>query len=264
MFLEDFFKRYFINPIIYGNGYNIVNTIVYGILFGICAILIFKILKKLKIRIDEKLFVSLFPFLILGSVLRVLEDVNIFESKLFVSPFIYILIFLIAFPSLLFSIFLEKKLRIKYHYLLFSISFLILLYFLQFILFKITIEPLLVVISLSFLISFPFLILYYKKKISKINTVIIFAHIFDASTSFTALTFSEKFLEQHVFANLLLSFFGTSSFFLMKIIVIPLVLILIDKNIKNIEEKNFIKFAIFILGFSPGMRNLLLMCVSGL
>jgi len=264
MFLEEILKKYFIDPIIYGNGYNIVNTIVYGLLFALSTILIYKILKKLKIKIDEKLFISLFPFLILGSVLRVLEDVKIFDSKIFVSPFIYILIFLFAFPSLILSKFLEKRLKIEYQYILFSISFLLLIYFSKFLLFKLTIKPILIVASLSFLFSFPFLILCYKKKITKINTTTILAHIFDASTSFTALTFSEKFLEQHVIANILLSFFGTFAFFLMKLIIIPIVLIIIDRNIKDLEEKNFIKFVIFILGFSPGMRNLLLMCVSGL
>jgi len=264
MFLQEILKKYFIEPIIYGYGYNIVNTIVYGILFASSTILIYKILKKLKIKIDEKFFIYLFPFLVLGSVLRVLEDIKFFESKFFVSPFIYILIFLLAFSSLVISIFLEKKLKIEYHYLLLSISLTILLYFSKFLFTKFFFEPLLIVLPISLLLSFPFLILCYKKKISKINAAVISSHIFDASTSFTALTFSEKFLEQHVFANLLLPFFGTPSFFLMKIIVIPLVLIIIDKNIKNVEEKNFIKFAIFILGFSPGLRNLLLMCVSGL
>jgi len=264
MFLEDFLKKYFIDPIIYGNGYNFVNTIFYGIFFGIGAILIYKILKKIKIKINEKLFISLLPFLVLGSVLRVLEDVNVFESKLLVSPFIYILIFLIAFPSLLLSVFLEKKLKIKYELILFSISFIILIYFSSNLLsFKINIEPLVIVILLSFLFSLPFFVLCYMKKISKINAGVISAHIFDASTSFTALTFSEKFLEQHVFANILLPHLGTFTFFLMKIIIIPIVLIVIDKNIKDVEERNFIKFAIFTLGFSPGMRNLLLMCIFG-
>jgi uncharacterized membrane protein len=70
------------------------------------------ILKKLKLKINRRFLIGIFPFIIMGSVLRVLEDSIEFSAlpRLFVlcSPLIYFLIFFIALFSLLFALGVER------------------------------------------------------------------------------------------------------------------------------------------------------------
>ena len=58
-------KKYFIDPIYTGVGYNLYNTLVYGLILGTAIILSFKIVEKFKIQIDFKFLLALIPFLIL-------------------------------------------------------------------------------------------------------------------------------------------------------------------------------------------------------
>ena len=256
--IKSFFHKYFIDPIIYESGYNPVNTFTYGIVLVIAVFGIYKLLEKLKIKIDRRFFTGLLPFIILGSMLRVIEDAKIFHSYWLISPLIYIFIFSITLPSLLFSYWLGKKTKTPYHFILFSFGFSILLIFVKFIS-VVTWIPFLYVGLLTVLWSF---LLSVAKRISKskffspINTGLILTHLFDASTTFVAIRFF-GYGEQHVLARFLMQFIGPEAMFIIKIIFIPLVLYVIDMVLKKKQTNRFLKFVVFIIGFAPGLRNLL-------
>lgn len=76
--LRDFFEKYFVNPIKYNTGYNPVNTLTYAIILGIATILVYKGLKKLKIKIDNAFFRALVPYMIFGAFTRALTDASVF------------------------------------------------------------------------------------------------------------------------------------------------------------------------------------------
>ncbi|MEM5826277.1 MAG: DUF63 family protein, partial [Candidatus Aenigmatarchaeota archaeon] len=97
--IKDFFVNYFINPIIKGSGYNIVNTLVYGIVLGLASLTIYKFLKRIGIKLDVMFFSSLIPFILLGSVVRVLKDLGIARSLLFVTPLVFVVVFSIAITT---------------------------------------------------------------------------------------------------------------------------------------------------------------------
>ncbi|MEM5779368.1 MAG: DUF63 family protein [Candidatus Aenigmatarchaeota archaeon] len=262
--MNDFITNYFINPILKGDGYNIINTITYGIVLAITCIAIFKFLKKAKIKLNIAFFSSLVPFIALGSVLRVLRDLSILSSPLFVTPLIYIVLFSITITTLFLSIAIEKITRMEYQFILFSLGLLYLLIaFSKLAKNIIDYDPLFLVIKFTILSSILFFILYKRKIISESNFIVLLSHCFDVSTTYVAIN-SSKFIEQHVLANFLISNFGAISLFLSKIIGIVLALFIIDKKIKNEEEKNFVKFVILILGLAPGLRNLLLMMCFGI
>ncbi|MEM7826726.1 MAG: DUF63 family protein [Candidatus Aenigmatarchaeota archaeon] len=262
-----FFNKYFIDPILRGTGYNVVNTIVYAIILVIAAIGIYKLLERLRIKIDRKFFIGLIPFICLGSVLRVLEDIKILDTYFLVSPLIYFIIFLLTLASLLVSIAISKKTKIPYHHILFFSGLVTCLFAASFLII-VDLAPLLIVLGIASLLTILILFIkrFYKPKIlSDMNTFLLSTHLFDASTAFTALAFSKNpFVEQHVLANLLIDLIGPIAMFIMKIAVLLPVLWILDKEVKNPQENNFLKLIIFILGFAPGLRNLLLMMAVGL
>ena len=107
---NPFFQTYFVDYAC--RGYNIYNTITYGIIFAIAVFATYKLLKRLKLQIDRRFLIGIFPFIIMGSVLRVMEDAMEFSMNpkfvFLCSPIIYFVIYFIALFSLLFAMGIEK------------------------------------------------------------------------------------------------------------------------------------------------------------
>ncbi len=94
------------------------------------------------------------------------------------------------------------------------------------------------------------------------NTFLLNVHMFDATTTFVALTYFNYF-EQHVLPGFLINIFGPASMFILKLVVISAVLYIFDKEMKNdAEKRTFLKIVILILGMGPGIRNFLRMIVG--
>jgi uncharacterized membrane protein len=96
------------------------------------------------------------------------------------------------------------------------------------------------------------------KLLSLENAGIIVSHLFDASSTFTALTFF-GFYEQHVLPNFFIINLGLGpwTMFPLKIIVVWTVLYYIDKSKEDLFFKRFLKIIILILGLALGIRDFL-------
>ncbi|MBN2244844.1 MAG: DUF63 family protein, partial [Candidatus Aminicenantes bacterium] len=93
-------------------GYTLVSEIIYGIFLIFSLLGIYKFFKFLKVEVNTPFFLSVFPFILLGPISRVLEDSGLFHPPLiywFISPLIYVQIALYYFGSFLFSYYLEKS-----------------------------------------------------------------------------------------------------------------------------------------------------------
>ncbi len=257
MGLEEFFKTYYIDPIYNGTGYNIYNTLTYAVIFIIISFIVFKIIKKLNIVIDKKFFISITPFIILGGLLRALQDASAIRNPLFISPLIYVTIFFIAFLSLIISKLAEKYTGIKYYKIWASIGTLIVLYSLTLV--KVVNNYGLILIFFIAL-AWIALILIAERIIKKDffsfeNKTVLSAHMFDATTTFVSIQYF-PYYEQHVLPQFLIGIFGPAVMFALKLIVVSFVLYYIDKE-QNNEQKIFIKILILILGLGPGVRNMM-------
>ena len=93
----DFFQTYFIDPIKYGTGYNIYNTAMYAVLLVLAAVIVYKVVKKMGIRIDKNFLFAVSPYIFLGGLLRALQDAKIFSTVFLITPLIYVSIFIFAF-----------------------------------------------------------------------------------------------------------------------------------------------------------------------
>lgn len=271
---QGFFYDYFVRPIVENTGYNAVNTIVYAVIFAAAVFGIYKLLIKLNIKIDRNFYIGIFPFILFGSLLRVVNDTGFYRTYFLVSPMIYIMIFVATLVALLLSFGIALLLTKNYaqYYKPWSVIGIILSVFAVWLLFPIGLEnPEAIAIALGITAVWGVIIYVgyrFRNKIkalswmTKENSFLLGIHMFDASTTFTALQFyaSQGYFEQHVLSNFLIDIIGPAGQFLLKLIVVPIVLWLLDKELykeKDSQLRGFLKIAVFILGFAPGLRNLL-------
>jgi uncharacterized membrane protein len=122
IFYDEFIWKYFWGPTVadaddkaYGDvteGYNPVNTIVYGLILVGTLFGILKIIKKLQLKVDQGFIVAITPFVVMGATSRVMEDAELFSEPivyLFIAPQIYIVIGLFVLVLFIFSAFLNRN-----------------------------------------------------------------------------------------------------------------------------------------------------------
>jgi uncharacterized membrane protein len=254
-----FFEEYFIDPIISGSGYNIYNTLVYALILIAAVFVIFRVMKKMKISIDDKFVLGVTPFVIMGGLLRALEDGGAVSGFWFKTPLIYVVIFALAFATLLISRLLNRK---EYHKVWFVAGMIIVIASLT----QVIINSMLALGAIIVLSLFWALLLIFIKKVSEKhskklakffsweNTALLSVHMFDATTTFVAIAYFPYF-EQHVLPSFLINIFGPAVMFVLKFVVVAAVLFALDTDIKELEKRKFVKLVIMILGLAPGLRN---------
>ena len=255
----EFLDKYFLEPM--GHYYTLPNTIVYSILFVLAVYLVYKyVLKNLKFKIDNKFMVSLVPFILLGGIMRALEDGGFYQGFFFVSPGIYITIFFIALGSLLFSVLLEKYTKKNYCKIMLAIGSVLCLFNLYQV-FSFGIKNWSGIIMIAGLVgmwSLIFTAIHLKlpKYLSRVNLPILVSHLFDGSATFVSLSYF-SYVEQHILPNFLISFTGPWIMFPLKIFIVWPVLYLIDKYVEEDDFKTWLKIAVLILGLALGTRDTL-------
>lgn len=269
-----FIEQYFIDPVIQGTGYNVYNTFAYAAVLIVAVFATYKLLKRMKITIDDKFVVGVLPYIILGGLLRALEDAFAYGFW-FKTPIIYIVIFVVAFTGLFVSKIIEilkgnRLPSLRYHMIWASIGFAMVLAGLA----QVSVRSPFAMAAMVTLSVFWAIALIFAKKISDRigkgnflgweNTSILSVHMFDATTTFVALSYFPYF-EQHVLPGFLISVFGPAVMFALKFAVVAVVLHVLDKEMASkdakasgnseLQKKKFIKLVILILGLAPGLRN---------
>ncbi len=260
---SEFFYEYFLKTMCY--QYNIVNTIIYGLVLVIAVFGAYKLLERLKIKIDRKLFYAVIPFILFGGSARALRDHTeigtIFQGMMFCSPLIYFVIFAIALGSLFIGIVLQKKFKIEYWKTMASIGLVVLAYNIV----NIQIANWAAIAIIGGLFIFWIAVFFgfsrFYPKFSRMNAGILSSHLLDASSTFTALTFF-SYTEQHILPSFLINLAGGPAagawiMFPLKIIVVGAVLFVLDKYGEDGHFKNFLKLVILILGLALGTRDFL-------
>ncbi len=239
-------------------GYTILNTVVFGIILGICILLIIKMFKYIK-KDPAELMIPLIPFIFFGSSARALVDNNIYPlTYLLVTPGIYLLTGLMAIITLLFAVFIERKTNFDYRYIIFTVGAVVCIPNILF-MSPINLVATLQVVGVWAIVSSIFVLLRNKWSLlsNRFNLSVLMAHLFDASSTYIAVDYY-GYYEQHVLPSALTALFGTALvMFPLKIVVILGALYIIDTYIEDRTIANMLKLAIFILGLAPGLRNFL-------
>ncbi len=254
--IKNILQHYFLEPVRLGTGYNLVNTLAYAVLFVVALFLLYRVFKRQKIKIDRHFLLGVVPYIVLGSVLRVLRDAQILKSALFVTPLIYFVTAFLALVALFMSRLIETK-RMKYYKIWFGAGVALALIAISFL-------RLANLHALSLILAMTFIWLFVAAAIRKIfnprilsieNSALLLVHIFDATSTFVSLEFF-GYAEQHVLSSAVISALGPAGMYILKIPVVLIALYFVDKE-KDADMRNIIKLAVLVLGLGPGLRNTL-------
>ena len=256
----NFVYKYYVEPIIYDTGYNPVNTITWAIILGFSLFLIYKLLKRIDIPIDDRFVVSLIPYIILGSLLRVIEDMEIVSppiSYMLITPLIYFLVFALSLPPLtLYKKDIKLFVGIGILYDLIAIVFLS-----QGCVERAWVIPTVILVgTLVFIAIWVPLRFLLKKITTPINLAVLWCHMVDATSTYIGVDIL-GYVEKHVVPRALISMSNTALvMYPLKLLVLIPVLYIID-NEKS-EVRNIVKLAIIVLGLAPALRNSLRMTLG--
>ena len=276
-FMENIWQEYFVRPAMDTSlqGYNIVNTAVYGIILLVVAFfIVFPFLDKRKVKFDFKFMLSLLPYIVFGSTARVIEDLGIFQRSMnplefgyyTYTPGIYIAVGLLAIASLFVSRFLSAKMKIDFYKLFAGIWILFALPVVGFNLlyFKVW-AGFFGILALAAVLTYFIIFVYQKlgKKLfeDNMNKVALFGQALDGGATYVALNFFSCG-EQHVVSRAIIENLGPAAFPLIKIALVVLILGYLEKEIKDKNLKGFIKIFITIIGLAPGIRDLFTVAVG--
>jgi len=275
----------FYNGVEAQEGYTLISEITYGIILVIALYFIYKLLKKLKITVDWRFALALMPYILFGPVSRTLEDAGFFGEPLvywFISPLIYLQIAVYALFFLLLGHYVEKRYKKNYLTvnnvlfvggLVFLIPSIVILVLqglesnlVRFDVFTIIIGLTVLITVLVYILAHIFRsyekIVVYK---NPLNLAMLFGHLMDGITSYISikdpLGMGLFYSEKHPASNLLLEVWGPL-FPIVKFVLIVFVIYVFDvlfkEDLKNhLTLVNLLKIGILILGFSPGLRDLL-------
>lgn len=275
--IGSFITEYYVNPIVNNEGYNVVNTLTYAIILAISLFALLKLMAFLKLKIDERLIMATAPYIIMGASLRNIEDVHLLSpplSYMFITPFIYVLAFVITLAALLICIYLERSGRVRDYskpYFWAGIAAILLVWGTLLVTQPVSVwwAPL-IVFGLAFTFTgIIYLIGRYLKLgflTMPLNVAILGAHMFDASSTFTAIDIVGGFMEKHVVPVFFIDIFGTAFImYALKLVVFIPVIYLIEKYFTDDKDLYYVlKFVLLVLGFGPGIRNTLeLVFVNG-
>jgi len=85
MDIIEFINRNFIDGVVNDTSYNHIDMFVYVIILIAAVYGVMKLLNKINIRVDENFVVATIPYVLMGSVFRVIED-----AQLLTAPFRYL------------------------------------------------------------------------------------------------------------------------------------------------------------------------------
>lgn len=275
----QFINTYYVEPIEGDEGYNVVNTITWAIVLGICIFGVYRLLEKLEVKLNPKFIISIIPFVLAGSSLRVIEDspADIFHppySYLLITPNIYFLVFAITVVFLWLSIRMEKAGLVKdYHpvfagfgFIWFLLNLGILLHFENIV---VPYVPVFVIgVGTGLTLIFYMVARQLKSSIftDPLNISILLAHLMDASSTYIGID-KLGYFEKHVLPSYLIKLTHTALvMYPLKIVIFIGVLYLLDTQFEKDEQSNnlkmLIKMVILVLGLAPATRNTIRMTLG--
>ena len=251
-----FIKEYYIDSIVYKEGYNVVNTLTWAAILIVAVYALYKFLGK-RLEFDEKFVYANIPYVLLGSSVRVVEDAGFLSppvSYIFMTPFIYILIFLIAFPTLLVSL---KFYGEKYYKLYSAVGIILAAGVLVLLFTNLPVVNAWVIpagVGLAAAITTLFYASSLKPMKNNLSMLVMFSHMLDGFETFFGISYL-GYWELHVLPGYLIRKFGPASLPLVKFFVFYAIIYLLDISEEDKNLKNYIKFVLVVLGLAPGLRD---------
>jgi uncharacterized membrane protein len=280
--ISEFIYKYYIDPIRYGQPYNVVDTLTYafilviGIYIFYCWLMSSRYLNRIKLTVDTQFILATLPYVVLGGVLRVVQDTGMIKGDLqflIVTPLIYFVLFFFTLSILFVSRYLEAQGLVKNFLSLYAFvgamsAFIVVLILAAYgmtttriDLFVLFIIPLMAVVATALLWSFMRYVLAWKYVSHPLYITLIFGHMLDASaTSFGIdLHPALRYVEEHVVGSNLIQWTGTAFvMFPLKLIVLFPAIYILELYRKEADPDfwHLVVLAMIVVGLAPGIRDM--------
>ena len=259
-------EKYCIEPIIYDTGYNYINKIILLTILLFSLYLLLKILTRLDIKLDNSIIIAAVPYIIFGSTLRVLQDSGKMPSPLnylLITPIYYELILIITTFFMVFAKVLAPRLNIQDWRILFSGIGIVLTLFNIALLLSIqdSMRPVAFLMIFSFGGGLSLIIYAIGRHFSisfitdKLNAIIIFSFMLNASSNYIATEFFGYYLKSvgTLFGNNI--HLNLISLIPSSIIVLSFLWFLDVKWKNNDTLKNIIKLLMLFIWMTSAIRG---------
>lgn len=276
--IREFLYKYYIDPIRYGEAYTLVDTLTYALILIVAVYLVYRGLRRCRIAIDEELVLATIPFVVLGGLLRVVEDTGMIVSDLrflLITPLIFFSIFAVAVIALFAGKLAENAGFVARYSRFYGGAGIVacLLATAALVRFGLTeatiaLDVLVTILALASVTSlalwaFLVYVLRWDYASNILYKLLIFGHMLDASaTSYGIDIHPVRYVEQHVVGSGLIEATGSAfSMFLLKFaVIVPAVYVLeMYRREGNPDLWHLILLAMIVVGMAPGIRDLVRM-----
>ncbi|AEH25278.1 DUF63 family protein [Pyrococcus yayanosii] len=250
--LRDFLWEYFVRPMYTREGYNPVNTLVYALIFGFAVIYTYRyIIRPLRIKVDERLFLAVTPMVVFGATVRALVDGGVLEPNPWIlTPGIFFTAFFLILPALIADAKLETYPRITIgwgtllalwaNYLLVTNAR--------------CWEPYILTLIHTAISWAAVFTLYRFRPFEKLYLYPTLAHYFDIASTVVAIDIY-GYREVHWIENHLVRALGPYAYYPWITLILVTVYYGLKYLVPDKEERNFWYLAIYILGLGPAIRD---------
>jgi uncharacterized membrane protein len=283
--ISDFIYKYYIDPIRTGQPYNIVDTLTYAIILVLGVYLLYRWmststwLSDTGFKIDTSFILATLPYVVLGGVLRVVQDTGMIQGDLqflLVTPIIYFVLFIFTIVMMFLSRYLTVQ-GLTSSFLTFYTfagilsAFVVTLILLawginnsQIDLFVLTIIPAMAVGATLFVFVFMRYILKWEYVTHPLYITLLFGQLLDASATSYGIDLHPvvHYIEQHVVGSFLIELTHTAfvMFPLKLVVLFPAIYIMeLYRREANPAFWHLVLLAMIVVGFAPGIRDMMRM-----
>ncbi|MGB8219651.1 MAG: DUF63 family protein [Methanoregula sp.] len=283
--ISDFIYKYYIDPVKYGEPYNIVETLTYAIILIIGVYLLYRWfsnstwLSEHGIKLDSGFILATIPYVVLGGVLRVIQDAGMVTGDwqyLIVTPPIYFVLFFFVLGMIFLGGVLKKNGLIKNFLTFYAFIGCIAVFVISLILlswgmvhghvdlFILSVIPLMAITSTVLVWACMRYILKWEYVSDPLFLVLIFGQMLDASATSYGLTFhpAVHYIEQHVVGSNLIEMTGTAFIMypLKLVVLFPAIYIMqLYRKEANPTFWHLVLLAMIVVGLAPGVRDMIRM-----
>jgi uncharacterized membrane protein len=283
--ISEFIYKYYIDPIRYGQPYNVVDTLTYAIILVLCIYIFYRwlmssrYLNQVKLTVDTQFILATLPYVVLGGVLRVVQDTGMIKGDiqfLLVTPLIYFVLFFFVLGMIAVSRSLQTQGMVK-NFLSFytfagimsagTVTLVLAAYGItttRIDLFVLCIIPAIAVAATAVLWAFMRYVLSWKYMVHPLYITLLFSHMLDASATSYGIDLHPalRYVEQHVVGSNLIAWAGTAfiMFPLKLIVLFPAIYVLeLYRSEADADFWHLVVLAMIVVGLAPGIRDMMRM-----
>ncbi len=280
--ISEFIYKYYIDPIRYGQPYNVVDTLTYALILVLGVYIFYRwlmrsrYLNRIRLTIDTPFILATLPYVVLGGLLRVVQDTGMITGDiqfLLVTPLIYFVLFFFTLGMIFLSRYLQAQGCIKNFLSAYAFAGTMSVFTVALILaaWGITrteidltvlfVIPLMAVAATALVWAFMRYVLSWKYVNHPLYVTLIFSHMLDASATSYGIDMHPalRYVEQHVVGSNLIAWTHTAfvMFPLKLVVLFPAIYVLeMYRPEADPDFWHLVLLAMIVVGLAPGVRDM--------